>query len=393
MTSDPSVSRVLGTTWLIIFVTSLCFRAVDPAIPQIAQGFVMDAGTVALLSTAFALPYAIMQPLLGAFADAFGKTRTMTVCILLVMVWSFAGAIAATFSLLAASRALTGIVTGGIFPIALAIAGDLVPVAQRQVAIGRLLAGAMLGNLLGSPAAGLIGDLFGWRAIFVFMGFTGVIALIAALVGFRDIARDSGGRFDAGEAIANYRAIFRNPLAKYCYGAVFLEGTFLFGLFPYMANLLAAHGEPRASIAGLVLAGFGLGGIVYSLSVSVLLSWLGEKKLMVCGGVIMGIALMIVALRMPWQVEFLNFALMGFGFYMLHGVIQIHASELSSTARGSAMAMHSLFFFTGLAFGPVVYGIWFPTIGVTAALIVAGFIIMLVGVVCAMKLRHSEHLS
>jgi len=55
--------------------------------------------------------------------------------------------------------------------------------------------------------------------------------------------------------------------------------------------------------------------------------------------------------------------------------------------------MHSLFFFTGLAFGPVVYGIWFPTIGVTAALIVAGFIIMLVGVVCAMKLRHSEHLS
>src|SRR5262249_28353658 len=159
MTSDPSVSRVLGTTWLIIFVTSLCFRAVDPAIPQIAQGFTMDATTVALLSTAFALPYAIMQPLLGAFADAFGKTRTMTVCILLVMVWSFAGAIAATFSLLAASRALTGIVTGGIFPIALAIAGDLVPIAQRQVAIGRLLAGAMLGILLGSPAAGLIGDL------------------------------------------------------------------------------------------------------------------------------------------------------------------------------------------------------------------------------------------
>src|SRR5262249_13867473 len=89
MISDPSVSRVLGRSWLIIFVTSLCFRAVDPAIPQIAQGFVMDAETVALLSTAFALPYAIMQPLLGAFADSFGKTRTMTVCILLVMVWSF----------------------------------------------------------------------------------------------------------------------------------------------------------------------------------------------------------------------------------------------------------------------------------------------------------------
>ena len=388
MTAGASVSRVLGVTWLIIFSTSLCFRAVDPAIPQIAQGFAMDASTVALLSTAFALPYAIMQPLLGAFADAFGKTRTMTVCILFVMVWSFAGAIAMTFSLLAASRALTGIVTGGIFPIALAIAGDLVPVAQRQVAIGRLLAGAMLGNLLGSPAAGVIGDMFGWRAIFVFMGMTGVIALIAALIGFRGIERDTGGRFDIGEAIANYRAIFRNPLAKFCYGAVFMEGTFMFGLFPYMANLLAAHGEPRASIAGLVLAGFGLGGVIYSLSVSVLLKWLGERRLMIGGGIIMGIALMIVALRMPWQVEFLDFALMGFGFYMLHGVIQIYASELSPTARGSAMAMHSLFFFTGLAFGPVIYAIGFPIIGVTAMLIIAGSVIIAVGLVCAAKLRH-----
>jgi predicted MFS family arabinose efflux permease len=247
----------------------------------------------------------------------------------------------------------------------------------------------MLGNLLGSPAAGLIGDLFGWRAIFVFMGLTGVVALIAALVGFRGLASESGGKFDAGEAIANYRAIFRNPLAKFCYGAVFLEGVFLFGLFPYIANLLAAHGEPRASIAGIVLAGFGLGGIAYSVSVSVLLNWLGEKRLMIGGGLIMGIALMIVSLRMPWPVEFLNFALMGFGFYMLHGVIQIYASELSLTARGSAMAMHSLFFFTGLAFGPVVYRIGFPTIGVTATLIVAGIIIMIVGVVCASRLQHA----
>ena len=45
---------------------------------------------------------------------------------------------------------------------------------------------------------------------------------------------------------------------------------------------------------------------------------------------------------------------------MLHGVIQIYASELAPKARGSAMAMHSASFFFGNAIGPVVYGLALP---------------------------------
>ncbi|HEX5844921.1 MAG TPA: MFS transporter, partial [Rhodoplanes sp.] len=76
------------------------------------------------------------------------------------------GVVAPNFSVLLASRILAGVVAGGVFPIALALAGDLVPVARRQVAIGRLLAAAMLGNLLGSPFAGMVGDVIGWRGVF-----------------------------------------------------------------------------------------------------------------------------------------------------------------------------------------------------------------------------------
>ena len=47
--------------------------------------------------------------------------------------------------------------------------------------------------------------------------------------------------------IPNYRAVFRNPLAKYCFGAVFVEAIFLFGVFPYMAVLL----QPRRRDARL----------------------------------------------------------------------------------------------------------------------------------------------
>ena len=42
------------------------------------------------------------------------------------------------------------------FPVSLALVGDTVPIQKRQVAIGRLLAGAMLGNVLGASVAGIV---------------------------------------------------------------------------------------------------------------------------------------------------------------------------------------------------------------------------------------------
>ena len=64
-----------------------------------------------------------------------------------------------------------------------------------------------------------------------------------------------------------YASVFRNPRAKVCFSAVFAEGIVIFGLFPFVALLLLAGGETRASIAGIVLAGFSIGGILYALTV------------------------------------------------------------------------------------------------------------------------------
>jgi predicted MFS family arabinose efflux permease len=73
---------------------------------------------------------------------------------------------------------------------------------------------------------------------------------------------------------------------------------------------------------------------------------------------------------------------------MLHGVIQIYASELAPKARGSAMAMHSASFFLGNAIGPVVYGLALPAVGLTATVVPAGAILIGVGIVCAHALRR-----
>jgi predicted MFS family arabinose efflux permease len=381
------MTRVLNLLALVVFSSALFTRSVDPIVPQIAAALDVEPQTAALLSTAFALPYALVQPLLGALADMLNKTRLMLVCLALLAAATFIGAWVQNFELLVVTRMVAGLGAGGLVPIAFAIVGDLVPVGERQVVMGRILFAVMTGNLLGATSAGVVADLFGWRAVFVAMAALGFIVLTAGTAGFRslDAAR---GRFDLSTIGPNYRAIFSNPLAKICFGAVALEATFMYGIFPHIASLLRASGEPRASIAGIVISGFGIGGIIYTLRVAFLLERLGEKWMMRIGGCVMGLCIALLAWRAPWQADFADFIVLGFGFFMLHAVIQIYASELAPGARGTAMALHSFFYFLGLAAGPAVYNLGFATIGASAILMLAGALLAANGFVCARYLRR-----
>ena len=381
------MSRVLNLMAFVIFATTLFMRSVDPVIPQIAQGLNVTPTTAALLSTGFTLPYALIQPVLGALADMFSKTRLIALCMLIVGVTTLACGLVTNFETLMALRVIAGITAGGVFPIALAVAGDRVPVQQRQVAIGRLLFAAMSGNLLGASGAGVIGDLVGWRGVFFTTGAIDLIALAVAFPGFRHMD-EKPGRFDLSMLIPNYRAIFSNPMAKYCFGAVFVEAVFLFGVFPYMAVLLRTEGVVRSSIAGVVISGFGIGGVIYTFMVAWLLAHVGERRLMGAGGTAMGICLVVIALRMPWPVEFLNFMVLGFGFYLLHGCIQVYVTELAPAARGSATAAHSFFFFLGQAAGPVVYGVGLASVGISAVLLAGAAALTATGWICALQMRR-----
>ena len=207
----------------------------------------VEPATAALLSTAFTLPYALVQPLLGALADMFSKARLMLLCHGDRHAWRRSlCALAPNFEILVAGRVIAGLAAGGVVPIAFALVGDKVPIAERQVAMGRLLFAIMTGNLLGATCAGVVGDLVGWRGVFLVTGVLGAIATAVAIPGFRGLSEASSGRFDLSNLIPNYRAIFRNPLAKICFGTVFLEALFMYGCFPYIATMLRAGGRDRA---------------------------------------------------------------------------------------------------------------------------------------------------
>jgi predicted MFS family arabinose efflux permease len=355
---------------------------------MIAADLAIDVKTAALLSSVYAFPYALVQPVLGVTGDFFGKTRLMNVCLLVVALSALVCAVATSFSLLIAMRIAAGLVAGGVFPVAMALIGDLVPVNQRQVAIGRLLGIALTGNVIGSSIAGVIGDLLGWRGVFAVLGAFGLIATIAAFLALRGVVTAPAPRFNRAAVVANFRSIFDDPRAKVCFISVFFEAIFIHGLFPYVAVLLLAVGEARASIAGLLIAAFAVGGVFYSLSVPVLVTRVREHYLMVVGGALAATGLMLIALSVPWFWQIAVYGLFGFGFYLLHGTIQVHVTDLSQTARGAAASLHSSSFYFGQAVGPVVYGFGFAHGGPEPSIFVGAAVVFTVGLVCSRLLRH-----
>ena len=348
----------------------------------------MDPNAVALLTTAFALPFALVQPVLGPVGDMVGKVRVMVACLAVTIAAMARVGLRPNFTVLLVARIVAGAAAGGIFPVGIAVIGDLVPMKDRQVAIGRWLAAVITGNLLGSSLAGVVGDLLGWRGVFFVITGLGIVALVIAVVSLRKHVRATPARFSLGGFSRGYGSVFANPRAKVCFSAVFTEGIVIFGLFPFVALLLLRAGEPRASIAGAVIAGFSVGGVIYAVAVQRLVSRWRPDQLMIGGGVFAALALAVVSFDPVWPVQFLAFTLLGFGFYTLHASIQVQATELSSTARGAALSLHSFSFFMGQASGPVLYGLGFVNVGAAVTLTIAAMVVMGVGIVCSRLLRE-----
>ena len=93
-----------------------------------------------------------------------------------------------------------------------------------------------------------------------------------------------------------------------------------------------------------------------TMTVSRFLPKLGVRGMMIVGASLVGLQLAAIAFGPDWKIQLVILLFMGWGFYMIHGCLQVFASELSVEARATALALHSFFFFLGQTVGPIAYG-------------------------------------
>lgn len=362
------------------FASTFTMRIVDPLVPTLAADFGRTIAQVAGMATAFSFSYALGQPFLGPIADSIGKLKTISICLFLLSVLSLAATFAFSFELLTTVRAATGIVAGGVIPVAMAAIGDRAPMEERQIMLGRFLVLMIVGQMSGAACSGLIAEHLGWRSVFI--AAAAMAAVAALLVVFVLKPRPDAARLPLSfrNALANYSTVFANPRTKLLYALVITEGSLIFGMPPYVAAILQERSGIGPSLAGLVIAGTGVGGIIYGALTRILVERLGPARMTVTGGLLMACGYALFSLSgLPWWSAIGFFILNGFGFFLMHGTFQAQATELAPTARSSGMALFACALFMGHAIGPVAMGLALHLLGTSGAILLFAAAIGLLG--------------
>ena len=192
---------------------------------------------------------------------------------------------------------------------------------------------------------------------------------------------------------AGYAEVFANPKTAVCFAAVFAEGIVIFGSFPFIAVLLEQRGAGGLKEAGFVLAGFGIGGFLYTFLVPSMLPRIGLMSMIRSGGAISALGFAALALGASWPAEMAAFVLIGVGFYMVHNSLQTEATELAPDNRGAAVAAHAFFFFLGQAAGPLLYAAGLAGLGHAPTLLLAAASMAAIGFATAYGLIARSHPS
>jgi predicted MFS family arabinose efflux permease len=368
-----------------VFSGAFATRVTDPTVAEIAGEFSITAAEAALLGTAYTLPFALVQPILGPVADSIGKRRIVMICVALLGIMLLAAAVSASFGWLMAFRAASGMAAGGMMPLTLAIMGDAVSLKYRQVALSRILIFGISGQIAGGVVAGPIAALAGWRGVLVVCAIAAFFGLFALILAARGAAREAMTRYDPVVALQRYRGIIANPAALPLFAAVAVEGGLVFGTFPFIAPLLIERAIGSTMEAGFAIGAFGLGGLVFAALVAPLLRRFGQGGVIRIGGATAALALTGFALAPSLVIATLAGLALGLGFYMIHNAIQTRATELAPQARASAMSLHAFAFFGGQSLGPILYGLGDMVFGLPITLGLAAAAILVLALLLARR--------
>ena len=373
------------------FIGSLSLRLLDPLVPDIARELQTTPESVALLSTAFLLSYAVAQPLVGSIGDAFGKVRVLKLCSAALAVMLVMMALAPSIEVLYAARILGGVFGGGVFTIALAIVGDRVAAADRQVEMSKLIMASQWAQLFGIIGCGLVASLVGWRLA---VGMAALAAIAASVMLDRNLKpRPDAVRlpFNLRRMGTSFSTLLRDRQASTCYAGVFFDGMAVMGSLPFIAMLLEQRGQGGMREASFVIAGIGCGGLLYTLTVRRVLPLVGGVNNMLrFGGVMAAVGLAGVAQGSAWPVLMAAYTMAGLGFFMLHASLQARATDVAQDLRPTSISLHSTFFTLGTAIGPTLYAVGINTIGARPSILLGALAILVVGMFTAARFEGLE---
>jgi predicted MFS family arabinose efflux permease len=389
--NERALRRAILLMALAAFASGFSLRVSDPLLPQIALEFSASVGAAAAIVTAYAIPYGFTQAFAGLFGDRLGKCQAVAATCAISCVLVLLCAFSQSLPQLTIARFICAPAAATIIPLGMAYVGDVVPYEQRQPVLARFLAGQMTGMIAGQIAGGIIGDHFGWRMVFFVLA--GIFAVAAAAL-VSQFSRNPWMRPMRRPAehgpglIADYRKLFASRWGRFLLIAVFIEGAVFFGGLTYVSAHLHTAFALSFSVIGAVVAGFGVGSVLYAISVRRLVGALGERGLVIGGGLVGMFGYLLLAGAPIWETAPIATLALGFGYYMLHNTLQTSATQVLPEARGTAVAGFSSALFLGQSTGVAIAAPIVNRSGTGPVFLIAAVLWPILAIWIARRLKH-----
>ncbi|MEU1814080.1 MFS transporter [Streptomyces roseifaciens] len=161
-------------------------------LPNVADDLGTSVPTAGYLVSAYALGVVVGAPLLTALGSRIPRKRMLILLMAVFTAGNLASAIAPSFGTLVAGRVLAGLPHGAFFGVGSVVAARLAGEGRQARAVAMMFLGLTVANIIGVPAATLLGQHLGWRATFLVVAAIGLAAMAALARLIPELPREQG---------------------------------------------------------------------------------------------------------------------------------------------------------------------------------------------------------
>lgn len=355
--SAPSTQRPTHTLVLAILALAVggfgigtTEFAIMGLLPDMAADLGVDIPAGGHVISAYALGVVVGAPLLSTLGARLPHKRVALALMALFTVGNLSSYIADDYGWLLVSRFISGLPHGAFFGVAAVIAASLSSPTRRAHAVAMVMMGLSVANVVGVPFATWLGQQFGWRTMFILVGFIGILtlALITRFVPHQDVREGASITRELG-------ALKRGKVwMTLLIGTVGFGG--FFAVYTYIAPTMTEVAAVPETVLPIVVALYGLGmvagnivgGRLADISVLGTIYW-------VMGSI--SVCLLLFALAVQWAPTALLFVfLVGAIGSSLIPSLQVRLMDVSPDAPSLASSMNHAALNTANALGAFLGG-------------------------------------
>ncbi len=348
-------------------------------LPQLGRAFHVNPAEAGLTISVVVLALACGAWIWGPLSDRYGRRRSIVLASSLLVAPTIGAALAPSFALLLAFRALQGLCMPGLLTAGVPYITEVFAPRIGGRAMGNYVTALIAGGLIGRIGVALLAALLGWRWA---IGLLAVLPLAAAVVMHRSLvdvplAPAQGSRWSGIRRQLGNRRLLQTAAAGSAFFFTFV-GTFSYVVFRLERPPFSFGPAAGSFVFALWLLG------VFAPALGTLADRIGWRRLAFSAFAVAAVGLAItLPARLPTLV--LGLALVTLANWAGVTAAQIGVAEASNVDRGTASALYySLYYFSG-ALGGYLPGLAWERFGWEGVVATGGVALALAATALALR--------